>query len=500
MIPLLIAGVAAIGGGIAHSKAKKTNEEANEILEYAKVLYEKEKEILLKAENDSKDAMVSLGKVKTYVLNTSVMQFLRGWERIKTVKFNESEAIFELKNFTIKEADVLDIREMLNIYENSVKSSAAGVAVGGLAAVAAGSLSVPVVAVFAAAPALLFSGLNANKKAKENYENALVVKYQSEEAVEKMKTTEVLYNAIAKRSEMFENLLAELNLMFSKCAYSLDKLTKKKYKYICKGKTENLFTENELKLLAITRSLAGAVKSVLDTPILSADGELSEEWDAHYNEIESNISSFETKVKAIEHTGTVVTKVPEQAYTENSNNGNSVREVIRNIFAILGTFICGGAFNYYYNNKNFGLSPNSILYTATIMTTCLLLLLKSNNRYFFFRLIRDAACLGLSVLATKWMLLVSKVLGPTSFKDDLIPGIISFLVLGLFASLSDKWKSNIISLLLKISTFVFFAEVAYLLAGTSVVKWPGFLSVSYFILAICIAFMNEASSSNSTKK
>ena len=226
MIPILVAGAAALGGGVAHYKANKKNKEANAILLQAQELYENEKQILTGTENKAKSAMVSLGKSKKHVLETSIMRFLRGWERIKDIQFIESDAISEIKDFSVDEAEVLEIRNMVNIYKSTAKSTASGAAAGGIAAIAAGTMSVPVFAAFTAAPALLFSGLSANKKANENYENAMVTKYQAEEAVEKMKTSETLYNSIAKRSDMFENLLLELDLLFSRCAYSLDKLTK----------------------------------------------------------------------------------------------------------------------------------------------------------------------------------------------------------------------------------------------------------------------------------
>jgi len=41
--------------------------------------------------------------------------------------------------------------------------------------------------------------------------------------------------------------------------------------------TSEDFTEDDLKLLGVTRALAGAVKAVIDTPILSTDGKVSGE-------------------------------------------------------------------------------------------------------------------------------------------------------------------------------------------------------------------------------
>lgn len=72
---------------------------------------------------------------------------------------------------------------------------------------------------------------------------------------------------------MLNELLIELNTMFSQCTSLLDGVTKKKMGFF-KNKTIDAkkLSEDELKLIAATRSLAGAVKSVIDMPILTSEG------------------------------------------------------------------------------------------------------------------------------------------------------------------------------------------------------------------------------------
>lgn len=491
MIPVIIAGAMAVGGGIAHHKAKKTNEEAEAIIANAEILYDEEKEELEISTNKAKKAMTSLGQSKQKVLKTSMVRFLRGWERIKDIQFTESNAITEIKNFTISTADVVQINSLVNINTSSFKAGASAAAAGGFVAIAAGSVAVPVVAVFTAAPALLFSGLSKCKKAQENYENALVTKYQVEEAVEKMKTSQTLYKAITKRSEMFESLLLELDLLFSRCAYALDKLTRKKNRQIKKMKTENVFTEEELKLLAVTRSLAGAIKAILDTPILTEKGSLSKGWDSKYKEIESTVPSFSTDVKLIENKGVVPSVAPKISRKESKSMGDLAKEIIRNIFGLLLSFAGAGCFYYFFNNQQITYSTNSTFYSSIVLTICLLLFIKADSSYSFFRIIRNLSCIGLSILATMGMLILSNFIGPTKFWVDILIGFIAFLCFAFFYNLLDTHRSNILRLLVKFFGFILLMAAANLLAGYSIIKWPGFLSIAFLVLSMIASFVSE---------
>ena len=76
---------------------------------------ENEKQILTGTENKAKSAMVSLGKSKKHVLETSIMRFLRGWERIKDIQFIESDAISEIKDFSVDEALPIQIKVHNNL-------------------------------------------------------------------------------------------------------------------------------------------------------------------------------------------------------------------------------------------------------------------------------------------------------------------------------------------------------------------------------------------------
>lgn len=334
-IPLLIIGLgaAALGAG-GHISAKETNEKAQRIAEEAKGLYNSAKRSLDMARDRTEDRLLKLGYQKKNILETSMHQFLRSYDKIKQVQVIESIGINEISKFTIDQQGAIEIRKMADIYSSSVKSGATGAATGAIVALAAsGSLSVvtsglatagtvlmtgeigiaagiagsalsfgaamtPLAAV--AAPVVLFTGISASIKADENLEKANTMYAEAEEAVEQMKISETLCNAITERSDMFNSLLIELDGMFSECSKLLASVIKNKERIVPKRAfTSQDFSEEELKLIAVTRALAGAVKAVIDTPILSKDGNITSGSKNVYEQTIKELPHFNQNVEEV---------------------------------------------------------------------------------------------------------------------------------------------------------------------------------------------------------
>lgn len=262
-IPLVVAGIAAgvIGAG-GHLSAKETNERAQRRSEAAQELYNSAKKSLEQAQNRTEQTLLKLGYEKKNILDSSMHQFLSAYDKIKHVQVTESVGINEISKFTIDQQGALELREMINIYSSSVQSGATGAAAGAIVALAAsGSLSfvtsglaaagsvlmlgevgaaagiagsalsvgaamTPLAAV--AAPVILFTGISASLKADENLEKANTMYAEAEAASEKMKISETLCGAISDRSEMFDDLLIDLNKMFSECTGLLAGVVRKK--------------------------------------------------------------------------------------------------------------------------------------------------------------------------------------------------------------------------------------------------------------------------------
>lgn len=336
-IPFLLAGLGVVAGVIGaggHLSAKETNEKAQKRSEEAQELYNSAKRTLEQAQNITEKRLMKLGYQKKNVLDSSMRQFLRSYTKIKDVNITYSAGLNELSNFNIDQQDALQLQEMTNIYSSSIKSGATGAAAGAVIALAAsGSLPIvtgtlacagsallagevtaaagiagsalsfgaamtPLAAV--AAPVVLFTGISASMKADENLEKANVMYSEAEEASEKMRVSETLCNAISDKSEMFSDLLDELNDMFSECAELLEGVIKNREGRIFKKKLKSAdFTENELKLISVTRALAGAVKSVIDTPMLTASGEISDEAEDAYYDASKSLPCFSNSVAEV---------------------------------------------------------------------------------------------------------------------------------------------------------------------------------------------------------
>lgn len=336
-IPFLLAGLgvaAGVLGAGGHLSAKETNEKAQRISREAQEMYDEEKQRLVNAQNYTEKALLSLGYEKKNTLDGSMKQFLNSYDKIKHINVKDSIGLDELEKFSIDPQGAISMQKMTDIYANSMKSGATGAAAGAVVALAAsGSLSVvtgglatagsallagevsaaagiagsalsfgaamtPLAAV--AAPVILFTGISASIKADENLEKANTMYAQAEAACEQMKISEVLCEGITDRSNMFKDVLIELNKMFSECTVLLDQVVRKKEGRFFKKKiTSADFSENDLKLIAVSRSLAGAVKAIIDTPILDNEGALSESsWDT-YSETERLLPEFSEAVEEV---------------------------------------------------------------------------------------------------------------------------------------------------------------------------------------------------------
>lgn len=320
------AGVLGVGG---HLSAKDTNEEAQRVSSKAKNLYDSAKESLEKKQEESQEALLKLGYSKKNTLDNSMKQFLEVYERIKNISVKESKGLDEIANFTIEQQDAIHLREMTNLYSSAIGSSVAGAATGAVIALAAsGSLSIvagglsvagtalsfgmvgtaasiagssvlaglsatPLVAVVA--PALLFTGFSASTKADENLEKAQTMMAEAKKEVKKMKISETLCDAIGKRAQMYDSLLEELDVMFCSSVQRLQGILEKKDRKCYKSNySSNDFSKKELELIAVTRSLAGAVKSIIDTPILTNEGKLTDDSLSAYENMTEKLPFFST--------------------------------------------------------------------------------------------------------------------------------------------------------------------------------------------------------------
>ena len=153
---LIVAGGAALLGASQHSKARKKNEVAQSYLRNAERKYNRAKESLESAQQETESSLLTLGTSKKEVLESSVKRFLGSWKKVKDCQFVQSDNMNEADNFAITPAGALELAEMSDIYQDKYSSAATGVVTGGLISLAvSGSLPAVTGALTSAGGALL---------------------------------------------------------------------------------------------------------------------------------------------------------------------------------------------------------------------------------------------------------------------------------------------------------------------------------------------------------
>ena len=122
-----------------------------------------------------------------------------------------------------------------------------------------------------AGPALAILGVVMGAKASKNLDNAYSNLAEAKKYESEMDAASTLCIGIRRRSAMFSRFLMSLNAIFEPLVFDMSKIIKEK------GTDFRSFSEDEKKVVAEAMSLAGAIKAILDTPILDEQGNLTKE-------------------------------------------------------------------------------------------------------------------------------------------------------------------------------------------------------------------------------
>ena len=516
-IPLILAGAAAIAGGIGHFKAKKTNEEAQRTIERAENLYESTKRKLYNSQETMEKFLILLGNNKKFVLDTSMEQFISSYDKIKNVNLIIGQNFYEIPNYTINHNEMLELREIstslnkLPMATGAATGAIIGLAasgalpvVGTLATAAGSSLiagEVALAGTFAssalsfatsmtplavvAAPVVLFTGISSALKADENLEKARVMYSEASSKAAEMEVSITLCNAISDKSKMFNDLLNELNKLFSQCTPLLAGLVKKNTGFF-KGNTVSVdkLNEGEIKLIAVTRALAGAIKSVIDTPILVENGNLSSDFDSTYNKVENDLISFKQQVKEVEECKLdikprALPKLKVQKNKESSSwfkfkaNSDTGRNFLGLIIGVvIGYFIYLKGVNYY---KNIVFNEKGIAIGLGILSFSFvsLIFINNNTNSLFFKAIKNINYFILSAIATLIFFLSLPIIEIEYFW---VIGIVGLLIRGALCgnmTVSNKKIGSIRQLFQTIIGYIFIG-LFLLLIFKGLVTWTNF--------------------------
>lgn len=315
-LPLLFIGIAAAtglaGAGktvkavVDNTNANKINTAANEGVDNARTRLE-----LQRAE--VAQSLEKLGEEKLQILAGTVTSFVSAFEKIKNIDFTSSVGLEELEKLHIDQKDFEELKELGNFAIQVAGGVTAGAAGGALTAIgaygaaqtfaaastgtaiaslsgaaatnatlaffgggslAAGGLGMAggmmVLGGLVAGPALLVMGLITGAKSQEKLDQALINKAQAEEIMEALNTASDQCSAIRRRAYLFYSLLANLDTYLLPLVWQMEDIIAKE------GTDYRTYSPESKKVIMAAASNAGSVKAVLDVPILTDEGALTE--------------------------------------------------------------------------------------------------------------------------------------------------------------------------------------------------------------------------------
>lgn len=316
-IPILLiglgAGAAALGigksvkAGVDQKEANKTNETANSIIKSASTKIEKYRK-------NCGNAIDDLGKCKIQILDESIKPFIEEFEKLNHIEFMESSGLNELQKMVLDKKKFVELKDLQNMASSMLGGLASGTLAGavtafgaygaasvlatastgtaiaslsgaaatnatlaffGGGALAAGGLGMAggaaVLGGLVAGPALAILGVVMGAKASKNLDNAYSNLAEAKKYEAEMDAASTLCIGIRRRSAMFSRFLLSLNSIFEPLVFDMSKIIKEK------GSDYRNFSGDEKKVVAEAMSLAGAIKAILDTPILDEQGNLTKE-------------------------------------------------------------------------------------------------------------------------------------------------------------------------------------------------------------------------------
>ncbi len=304
-------GLLGVGKGI---KAAINQKDANDTNQAAEYMIEHAKEKVNSSRKNCGKAIDNLGKRKVAVLDGSIKTFITEFEKLNHVELSESSGLQELQKLVIDKKSFSDLKELQSMATSlaggvvsgavagaltafgaygaagALATASTGTAIASLSGAAAtnatlaffggGSLAVSGLGVaggtavlggLVAGPALAVLGFVVGAKASKNLDTAVANWAKAKEFEEEMKTAAGLCNGIRRRAVMFNRFLIRLQTVFDTLVYEMAGIIKEK------GTDFRTFTDEEKQCIASAMALAGAIKAVLDTPILDEAGNLTEE-------------------------------------------------------------------------------------------------------------------------------------------------------------------------------------------------------------------------------
>ena len=316
-LPFLVWGAVAAAGAVGVGKAVKAKsdfDEAERTNRRAKRIARDAKRRAESARDDCGREIANLGNAKVHVLNSSIKRFIAAFEKLKNIEFTSSAGLHEINLDSMNNKRLGELRELGSVAGSLLSGAGSGAVTGAITAfgayglagtlgtastgtaiaslsgaaasnatlaflgggsLAAGGLGVAggmaVLGGLVAGPALAVMGCCMGAKASAALDDAESNLDNARSFESEMDTIVSLSNGIRDRAWQLRDLLEQLNRRFEPQVASLETLV------LSKGTNFKRYSDSEQQVVGNTMGLAGAIKDLLDTPLLTKDGKLTPE-------------------------------------------------------------------------------------------------------------------------------------------------------------------------------------------------------------------------------
>ena len=242
---------AVIGGALVTAGAVKSihiDEKSLETLRDAHNLHAEAVELVRRSREKADQNLQKLVNRKKAILSNRLLPFVELFDTIRRIEFAPGEGIVELLGDQITVEDAVAIRTM---------------AISSMKPMSDNEVAVK----------FLFSGITgvmvADSKRRLSIANsqmqiAETTNLQAEEMA-------IAMNAIGEHAELISDLLARFSFLLGKTLNEMKKIID------CNGMDRSLYTKEDREVIMACVNIAGAVKAVLDAPILDGTGSISQE-------------------------------------------------------------------------------------------------------------------------------------------------------------------------------------------------------------------------------
>lgn len=314
-----------------NQEAESTNQRAKYIIENAKGEAEEGRRKAL-------GALADLGKAKVTVLRSSVKDFIDLFEQIHNIELDDSVGLDEFKNLRFDIEDMRSLKKMQSIAVSSFQGGVSGIGLGTLAAfctyngtmafgaastgtaisalhgaaatnatlaflgggsLAAGGMGITggmmVLGGIVTVPFLAVMGFSMYSRAKANKEIAYSNLAEAKKFQEEVQTMVTACKAIEEYSTMYCTLLMKLNrTVFNSLLYLLKQVIDDS------GVDYDCYDHQAKEIVMANLAVAKAVKTIIDTPILTEEGALSDESKRLLPMAKEHVAALRNKADALE--------------------------------------------------------------------------------------------------------------------------------------------------------------------------------------------------------